>query len=528
MEGQTTTHICHGTFAQRSSLINQDSRKNMPIFNSNVYEGKEARDMLRRGADIVANAVKVTLGSRGSNAILQEDLHPYHVITNDGVSIAEKVFSTHPVEAIGVNLMKEVAHKANKESGDGTTTATTLTQAILSEGFDSGQKGMEVMRSLNECLPIIYASIDSQKKEISVDEVAAAATISAEDPKLGAILQEIYQKIGKDGIIEIEPSGTFETTYEATEGVRLRNARYLSDYMANEGTKAIYRNPRILICKSRIATLADIDPLFGQLSSKGINELVMFVDDIDPQVAAALAFTHQKAIFKTLIIKAPTLWKDWLFADFAAITGATIVEPASGVTFKNLSPEHLGTCEKLTATREDTIVVGIKDISQHVKNLEEQGTDDSKLRLSWLKTKAATLRIGANSESEMSYKLRKAEDARNASYLALQGGIVPGGGVALLNASNAMPDTIGGNILRKALKAPIFQIMKNAGVEKDTFLTSDYGISKGFDSESRSIVDMWEKGIVDPAQVVKNAVKNAISVAGTILTAETITVKQKV
>ncbi len=499
----------------------------MPTFNSNVYEGREAKDMLVRGVDIVANAVKRTLGSRGTNAMLQEDLYPFHIVTNDGISIAQKVFSTHPVEAMGVNAMKEIADRANNESGDGTTTAMTLTQAIIHEGIAVPEKGIEVMRSLSDCLPQIFKSLEKQKRDITVDEVAAVANISGEDTDLANTLQEIYQAIGKDGIVEIDASGTFNTTYDIVDGIKLRNCGYLSHYMANEGNRATFKNPRVLICKQRISTLADIDPLFQQISGQGINELVMFVDDIDQSVTSALAFTHQKGIFRTLIIKAPILWKDWLFQDFAKITGATIVEPASGVTFKNLGMEHLGSCEKITTTRDTTVVVGIKDISEHIKTLEEQNNEDSKLRLAWLKTKAATLRIGASSETELAYRRLKAEDARNASFLALQDGIVPGGGVALYIASRGLPDTVGGRILKKALEAPIRQIIDNAGEQFNEGIA--YGLNdQGFDSTTRKMVNMWDAKIVDPLRVVKNSVKNAVSVAGTILTAETIVVKQKV
>ena len=499
----------------------------MPIFNSNVYTGREGRDMLMRGVNIVADAVRTTLGSKGSNAVLQESVYPFHSVTNDGISIAQKVSSSHPVEAMGVSIMKEVADRANRESGDGTTTAMVLAQAILEAGSAAPERGVELMRSLNECLPLIDSSIDVQKKDISESEVAQAASISAEDPQLGKTLQDIYVAIGKDGIVEIEPSGTFETSWEASEGIRFRNAGFLSPYMANQGQKAVYKDPAILVARQRIATLQDIDGLFGQLSKAGINELVMLVDDIDLSVVNALAFTHAQGIFKTLIIKAPTLWKDWVIEDMAKVTGATIVESASGVTWKTLSPQHLGTCEKLTSSKDETVVVGIRDISEHVKALEAEGTDDSKLRLAWLKTKAATLKLGAPSESELRYKTLKAEDARNASYLALKGGIVPGGGVALKNAAKLMPNTPGGKILRKALYAPIMQIIRNAGAT-DEHIEAIKSDSEGFDSTTLGVVDMWAAGIVDPALVVKNSVRTAISIAGTVLTTETIAVAPKV
>lgn len=496
---------------------------------SNVYKGREARELLVAGINEVADAVVVTLGAKGRNAILHENEYPNHIITNDGVSIAQKVLMRHPVEQMGADLMKEVADRANKESGDGTTTATTLARAIINNGMLLTDDPMTLKRSLDECLPIIEKSIDAQKREITVNEVAAVATISAEDPALGEVLQKIYQEIGKDGIVELDVSGMFETTYEIKEGVRLRTTGYLSHHMANEGTRAVYKKPKILITRQRIATLADIDPLFAALSQAGTNEVVIFADDIDASVVAALAYTHKAGVFKTLIIKPPVLWKDWVFEDFAAITGATIIEPASGLTLKTANVSHLGTCEKLVVTKDETTVIGVKDISEHIAKLKENADEQTLLRISWLNTKAAVLKVGANSESDLSYRRLKAEDARNAVYLALQDGVVPGGGVALLNAANTMPDTIGGNLLKKTLKAPIAQIMKNAGWDKTDLIdeSREKIENVGFDAKNGGYVDMWEAQIIDPAKVVKNAIKTAISVAGIVLTTEVVTTNEK-
>lgn len=501
----------------------------MPVYNSNVFIGKEARDMVVRGIDMVADAVKTTLGSKGRNALLQEGVYPYHIITNDGISIAQKIQSRHPVENIGVNLMKEVADRANAESKDGTTTATVIAQAIAHAGI-AADATPQVMKEMNACLPIIFESIDSQKRPMGVSEVAQAATVSAEDPQLGATLQEIYEKIGKDGIVSVEGSGTYETRYEVTDGVRLRHCGFMAPYMS-QGPSVSYKSPKILIAKSRISTLNDIDPLFQQLSGSGTHELVMFVEEIDPQVLSALAFTHTNGIFKTLIIKAPVLFKDWLFEDFAAMTGATIVAADTGVGWKNVNASHLGTCGKLTTTRDTTIVSGIRNIDAHIARIAEEKQPQWELRIAWLGTKAATLFVGASSESELSYRRLKAEDAVGAAYLAMRDGVVPGGGVALLNASEKMPDTVGGKILREALKAPIRQIMNNAGRNPDEYHydSQTRNPSEGFDSSTGEFVDMWKAGIVDPAQVVKNSAKAAISVAATVLTTDTVvTIPEKV
>lgn len=524
----------------------------------NIYYDKTK---LIAGINKVADAVKVTLGSAGTNAILQEDLPPFHIVTNDGISIANKIKLSDPVENIGANIMKEVAQRANRESGDGTTTTMVLTQAILEASEDVFQgNAMEIKRSLDECLPIIHKAIDDQTKEIDVDHVSDIATISAEDETIGALLQDIYKEIGKEGIVELDNSNTSDTYYTVTEGVRLRNCGYMYPYMTNDDkhTKATHLVPKILITKQKISTLQEIDHLFGTLSKLGVTELVIFCNEIDPIVSTTLAQTQMQGLFKTLVIKAPTLWKDWLYDDFAKITGATIVDVESGLKLKNVRIEHLGTCDKLITTKDETVVIGIHDITKHLEALKEQKTEEAELRLAWLQTKTAILKLGANSESELSYKRLKVEDARNASYLALKGGVVAGGGIALLNAAKALrsnketqalkvdidskevtkPNLIGVQILYKALLAPFKQICKNAGVDVQKIMDDDswnlkdptkgsidinmLPESRGFNSKSLKIVDMWEEGIIDPAIIVKNCIKNAISVAGTVLTANVV------
>lgn len=500
---------------------------------SNIYLADEAREALIRGVDAVADAVKLTLGASGANAILEAGMAPGHIVTNDGVSIAMQAHLEDPVENMGANLIKEIADRSNKESGDGTTTSTVLAQAILHAGQGVTASPMEIKRSLNECIPLINASLDAQKRDITVDEVGQVATISAEDEKMGALLQEIYQQIGKDGIVELDVSNLPETFYEITEGVRLRGAGFLGAYSTTEPGKAMYKNPLILITKQKINSTDDIEPAMKLVSSRGKSELVIYCDEIDMGVASQLAYTHLSGKFKTLVIKAPTLWKDWITEDFAEITGATVIDPAEGLNLRTLSYANFGTCGKIIVTKDETRVIGIADISTYLEFLEEENTDESKLRLAWLQTKAAILKLGANSETELSYTRLKAEDARNASYQALQEGIVPGGGVALLNAAQELPDTIGGKILKEALLAPFMQIVINAGGNVNHIAGTEQGVddielmnkgtgATGFNAKTGMIVDMNEEGIVDPVKVTKAAVKNAISVAGTVLTTSVI------
>lgn len=490
----------------------------------NVLTGADARAKILVGVNKIADAVKLTLGAAGSNAILEADVRPGHRITNDGVSVANAIFLDDPVENIGANLIKEIASKSDKESGDGTTTSTVLAQAILKEGLNAEGSPMEIMRSLNDCLPAIMDAIDAQKRDITVDEVGQVATISAESEELGALIQEAYQTIGKDGIIELDNSNLPETFIEYSEGVRLRFAGWLGAYSSTEPGKAVYKKPKILISKEKVTSADQLESLFKQLDAQGIGELVLYVDDMDMGVASRLALTHLNGGFKTLIIKAPTLWKDWLFEDFAKLTGATPVDFANGKTFKNLTINDLGTCDKIITTKDETRVLGTLDVSDHVLSLEKDGIldDQQKIRASWLQTKVAILKLGANSESELSYKRLKAIDAISASKLALEDGVVVGGGVALLNATKSLPPSIGGSILKEALAAPLWQILKNAGGYADGELRG-CGNETGFNAKSRTVVNMWEAGIIDPALVVKNAVKNAVSVASTVLTVSIVT-----
>lgn len=478
----------------------------------NIFREKKDIKRLLIGIDKATTVIGMSYGPSGSNVLLGEDLYPFHSVTNDGKSIVDKIKLEDPIEQMGVDIMKELGDKAEKDSGDGRKTTMILANAIIRESQGLVDNPMDVKRSLDECLPVIIKSIDDQKKEITPDEVGAVATIAAENETIGKLLQEVYQKIGKEGIIELDVSNTFETIYEIKEGVRIRNAGFISPYMATEENKAIYKKPKILITKTKISTLQDINPLFQKLSESGTSEVVIYCDEIAPEVLNALAFTHSKGIFKTLIIKAPTLWKDWFYEDFALITGATIVEASSGVSYQNVGLEHLGTCEKIITTKEETTVIGIKDVSAHIKKLEEEGTNESKLRASWLNTKAAVLKLGSNSESELSYISKKARDGRNAASLALKDGVVQGGGISLVKAAVFLPETIGGSILKEALRYPTRIIIHNTTGEAPYVNDS---------------VDI-EEHIMDPAIVVKNAITNAISVAGTILTAKAIVILPKV
>lgn len=485
----------------------------------NIKDYKDSLNKMIAGIKKVSSVLRPTYGAAGSNVVIEALLPPYHRITNDGKLITDAITLIDPVENIGANILKEATDKAERESGDGRKTTFILTEAILEEAMKSSGLPLEIKQSLDDCLSIINKEIDNQKRDITVDDVKSVATIASENELIGGLIQEIYQKIGKEGIIEVDNSNLPETFYDITEGVRLRGARCFGQYSYTEEGKAVFKNPKILITREKIVSVDQLNPIFQVLKSSGINEIVIYCEDIDVSVASRLAYNHLSGNFKTLVIKSPILWKNWLFEDFAKMTGATIVDSKEGKTFKNLTLMDLGTCEKIVSDNEETRVIGIKDIKAHIDELiKESATNDQlKVRAAWLNTKVATLKVGANSESELSYISKKATDACHASYLALQGGIVAGGGVALVNAIIELPDTLGGKILQQALRAPIKQLAENAGIQLADGFMGDKS-NKGFNAKTKEEVDMFEAGIVDPAMVIKNAVKNAVSIASTVIT----------
>lgn len=476
----------------------------------NIFNTKEDLQKVITGISKATSMIRGAYGPAGSNVIVEDSLYPYYRITNDGKLIVDQIHLEDPLEQLGAKIIKEVGDKAERDSGDGRKTTMILTEAILKAAQDVDETPMNIKRSLDACVPVIIKALDEQS--VPITDVKAVATIASESEMIGTLLQEIYKEIGKDGIVEVDNSNLAETFYEITEGVRLRGARYISEYSNTEQGKAVYLKPKILITKDKITAISQLEPIITHLVKNGVNELVIFCDDIDMSVAGMLAATHVKGIFKTLLIKAPTLWKDWVFEDFAKITGATVIDTKEGKTFKNFATTYLGTCEKIITTREETRVLGIKDITEHINALKATGTDESKIRVSWLQTKVAVLKVGASSESELSYISKKAKDACNASYLALKEGVVPGAGLSMCRACNSLPtNTWGENIMNIALMQPMFQVYKNMGLE----LPDDISVQQFNDS------------IVDPLIVVKNAIINAISIAGTILTTKGVVLKHE-
>jgi len=486
----------------------------------NVIKGKEATEGLMRGISLAVDAIRDTYGGGGSNGIVESRIQPLHGVYNDCWSLIKDIkIWDDPSAKIGLDFVKELVERADKFSGDSRKTTLILLEEILKAGYEADINKLQLKRELDALIPIIEAEIDLQTKQITVDEVDSVATTASENKEIGALLKEIYQKIGKNGIIHPQGSGTYETSYKFIDGVRFDGTGMLSPSMVNDEqakkdkikeTKAIYENPTILVTKKKIMVMEDIDNVIKNLAKEEKRNFVIFTQDMDSNVASSLINIHRAGGYSDiyrgfhsmniLIIKAPVLWKDFVFEDFAKCVGATIVEDSTGVNFKNLDLKHLGTCDKIIVDEDETLLIGTKDISEHTDSLKAKGDNDSKLRLSWLVNKTAILKLGANSETDLSYKRLKTHDAIRSSELALKFGTVEGGGICLNKIAIKMPTTIAGEIMSKALQAPHRQIIENMGVKE------------------------WfeKKEIVDASMVVKMAVRNSIGIASTILTASAI------
>lgn len=490
----------------------------------------DAVPRLKSGIDKIAKAVGGTMGTAGSNAILEAIESPGHIMTNDGFSIANSIVLADPIEDMGRKMLIEAINRANKASGDGSSTTCVITAATIEEGlkYVGEVHPMDIKRQMEECVPLIEESLEKQSRVIEAKDVGQVATISAEDPSIGAMIQEIYEQIGKSGIIYWDVSKTTQDTYTIGSGITVDGAGFLSPYMcdANESGQSTnqvrIKNARVLITKQKISSASDLGEIAAYLNGKEVKDLVVFADEVDPLVMPDIIKTRMIRGFRIVVVKMPVLWKDWWFEDLALATGATVIDPAAGIPMKMLKEEHLGQVGNLVVTKDDTFLDGIMDVSAHVKALEEENTDDSKLRASRLNTKTARYFVGAQSDSALSYRRLKVEDAIAAAYQALNGGIVAGGGVALREATTSLPDTIGGKILRVALQAPTRQIMDNAGYQGPTGGAASGYSTLGVNAATGEIVDMFEAGITDPKNVVVNAAKNAISVAAAVITAPTI------
>lgn len=510
---------------------------------------EDARKILKQGLDKVANAVKVTLGPKGRNVVLGSSFGS-PTITNDGVSIAKDIELDDVMENIGAEIIKEVASKTNDTAGDGTTSAVLLCQAIATEGLKNvaaGANPLALRKGIVKGKDLIIASLKEMSKKISTkEETSQVATISAQDKEMGDLIAEVMDEVGKDGVITVEESKTFGLSKEIVRGLQFDRG-YISHYMVtnSERMEAVLEDPYILITDKKISSLQEILPLLEKLIKTGKKELVIIADDVDGEALTTLIINKLRGMFSALAIKSPGFGdrKKELLEDIACVTGGQVISEEKGMKLESVELEILGKARRVIANKENaTIVEGkgekaeIEKRISHIRKEIENATSDfdkEKLqeRLAKLSGGVGVIKVGAVTEVEQKVKQHKLEDAKNATMAAVEEGIVPGGGVALLRASLALENTglegdekTGINILKRAVEEPIRQIAHNAGIDgavvvqkvkegKDDF---------GFNAAKMEYENLISTGVVDPTKVVRTALENAVSVASMLLTTEAV------
>ncbi len=519
-----------------------------------VIFGEEVKKKLQKGVDTVANAVKVTLGPRGRNVVLDKGFGG-PTITNDGVSIAREITLKDKFENMGAEIIKEVANKTNELAGDGTTTATVLTQALVNEGLKQttmGLNAMAVRTGMEHAAVDVVAALRAMATKISsIDEIKQVATISAESAELGEKIAETIDKVGKDGVVTVEESQSFGIETEFTEGMEFEKG-YISPYMVTnpERMEAEYKNIQILITDKKITSVQEILPLLEKIAQTGKKELVIIADDVDGEALATFVVNKLKGGFSVLAVKAPGYGdrKKELLADLAVTTGGQVISEEVGLKLENTELSQLGKADRVVSTKDNTIIVGgageKSEITERVKSLKAQlenttsKYDKEKLeeRIAKLSGGVAVIRVGAATETEMKYLKLKIEDAVNATKAAIEEGIVPGGGTSLARAAAIVEkemlakkqlsaeELVGYNIVLKALEMPLKQIADNTGKVDGAVIVQkvkEAGGNAGYDAAKGVMVDdMIKAGIIDPVKVERACVQHAVSAASILLTSE--------
>ena len=510
---------------------------------------EEARRKIKDGIDKITDAVKVTLGPKGRHVVLDKGFGAPE-ICDDGVTIAKEIELSDKVENMGAEIVKQVAEKTNDMAGDGTSTAVVLTQAICAEGLKNvaaGANPLALRRGIEKTTKVVVEELKKMSKQISgQEEVAQVATIAAGNTDIGKLIAEVVSEVGKDGVITVEESKTFGLAKEIVKGLQFDKG-YVSPYMVTnaERMEAVFEDPYILITDKKISSLQEILPILEKIAQTGKKELVIIAEDVDGEALATLLVNKLRGIFNTLAIKAPGFGdrKRETLDDIAAVTGAKVVSEEIGLKLDKVELDVLGGARKVVATKENTTIVdgkGKKEeiearISQ-IKNEIKVSTSDfdkEKLqeRLAKLSGGVAVIKVGAASEVEQKAVQRKTEDALNATRAAIEEGILPGGGVALLRSIAALTslnlegdEKTGMNILKAALEKPIKQIAENAGMDGAVVAeeVKKHEGSFGFNAETLQYEDLILSGIIDPTKVVRSAVENSTSAAAMILTTEAV------
>ncbi|MHB8177977.1 MAG: chaperonin GroEL [Vulcanimicrobiaceae bacterium] len=518
-----------------------------------------ARRALERGANILADAVKVTLGPKGRNVVLDKKFGS-PTITNDGVTIAKEIELPDAFENMGAQLLKEVASKTNDIAGDGTTTATVLAQAIIREGLrnvTAGSNPLLIKRGIEKAVEVAVKEMETFAQKVDTKEkIAQVASISANDKEIGSLIAEAMEKVGKDGVITVEESKTLKTEVETKDGMQFDKG-YISPYMVtdSERMESVLDDPFILVTERKISAIADILPLLEKVVQVQ-KPLLIIAEDVEGEALATLVVNKLRGTFTSVAVKAPGFGdrRKEMLKDIATLTGATVISEELGLKLDKATPEQLGRAKRVKVTKEETTIVdgggkpeAIKGRIEMIKKQVEETDSDfdrEKLqeRLAKLSGGVAVIQVGAATETELKEKKHRIEDALSATRAAVQEGMIPGGGSSLVHAVKAIAkyvemapksnghagtwadEKIGIDIIRKALEEPLRQIAENAGFEGSVEVNTVKGKSAphGFDAMTGEIVDMFKAGIVEPFKVTRSALQNAASIGALILTTETL------
>jgi len=513
-----------------------------------ISYGEQSRQAILRGVDSLANAVKVTLGPRGRNVILGKSFGS-PTITKDGVTVAREIELKDPLENLGAQMVKEVASKTSDVAGDGTTTATLLAQAIYREGARNVAAGAtpgEIKRGIEKAVAAIVESLKAQSKPVTGNMIAQVGTISANhDETIGRIIAEAMEKVGKDGVITVEESRTIETSLEIVEGLQFDRG-YISPYFVTdqERMEVVLENPAILIHEKKLGSMKDLLPVLEQVA-KQERPLLIIAEDLEGEALATLVVNKLRGTLKAAAVKAPGYGdrRKAMLEDIATLTGGRAITEDLGIKLENLKIEDLGSAKKVTIDKDHTTIIEgagkSEAIQGRVKQLRAQLEDTTsdydreKLqeRLAKLVGGVAIIKVGAATESEMKEKKARVEDAMHATKAAVEEGIVPGGGVALLRAAKALSglkligdEQVGVNIIAKATEAPLRWIATNAGQEGSIVVERVKGLkdAEGFNAQTETYEDLVQAGVIDPTKVVRSALENAASIASLLLTTEVV------
>jgi chaperonin GroEL len=512
-----------------------------------IFYNTEARASLKNGVDKLANAVRVTLGPKGRNVVIEKQFGS-PTVTKDGVSVAKEIELEDKLENVGAQMVKEVASKTSDIAGDGTTTATVLAQSIIAEGLKNvtaGANPMEIKKGIDLAKQRVVDFIAENSKDIpDSNQIAQVATISAnDDEEIGIKIAEAMNKVGKDGVITVEESKTAETYLEFVEGLQFDRG-YLSPYfVSNQDTmEAELDDPYVLIHDKKINNMKDILPLLEKVMQSG-KSILIIAEDIEGEALATLVVNKLRGTFNVVAVKAPGFGdrRGAMLEDIATLTGATVISEDKGFKLESTTLDELGTCKKVVTDKDNTTIVSgggtseviasrINEIKVHIeKSKSDYDREKLQERLAKLSGGVAVLNVGAATEVEMKEKKDRVDDALHATRAAVEEGIVTGGGVILLRASKDLENVettpslqVGVDIMKRALEGPIRQICSNAGVESSIIVQKvlDSEDDFGYDARNEEYVNMFESGIIDPAKVSRVAVENASSIAGLLLTTE--------